>query len=51
LPDIEKHSTARYLRTYGGLLQQLGGPLTTKRFISQPIVGGGPAEMDIAQPS
>jgi predicted dinucleotide-binding enzyme len=35
----------------GGLLQQFGGPLTTRSFISQPIAGGGPAEMDIVEPS
>ncbi|WP_422744188.1 NADPH-dependent F420 reductase [Mycobacterium sp. WMMD1722] len=32
----------------GGLLQQFGGPLTTRSFISQPIVGTAPDEMDIA---
>ncbi|OAN27425.1 NADPH-dependent F420 reductase [Mycolicibacterium iranicum] len=32
----------------GGLLQQFGGPLTTKSFVSQPISGAGPAEMDLA---
>ncbi|MCV7170295.1 NAD(P)-binding domain-containing protein [Mycobacterium manitobense] len=31
----------------GGLLQQFGGPLTTKSFISQAIGGAGPAEMDL----
>jgi 8-hydroxy-5-deazaflavin:NADPH oxidoreductase len=31
----------------GGLLQQFGGPLTTKSFISQPISGASPAEMDL----
>jgi 8-hydroxy-5-deazaflavin:NADPH oxidoreductase len=31
----------------GGLLQQFGGPLTTKSFVSQPIGGAGPAEMDL----
>ncbi|MFN3002327.1 NADPH-dependent F420 reductase [Mycolicibacterium wolinskyi] len=34
----------------GGLLQQFGGPLTTKSFISQPISGSSPAEMDLTQP-
>ncbi len=34
----------------GGLLQQFGGPLTTRSFISQPIIGADPAEMDIAVP-
>lgn len=32
----------------GGLLQQFGGPLTTHSFISQPITGNSPAEMDLA---
>ncbi|AKK29083.1 NADPH-dependent F420 reductase [Mycobacterium sp. EPa45] len=32
----------------GGLLQQFGGPLTTRSFISQPIAGANPAEMDLA---
>ncbi len=32
----------------GGLLQQFGGPLTTHSFISQPIAGDSPAEMDLA---
>jgi predicted dinucleotide-binding enzyme len=32
----------------GGLLQQFGGPLTTRSFISQPIAGTNPAEMDLA---
>ena len=32
----------------GGLLQQFGGPLTTKSFVSQPISGASPAEMDLA---
>jgi 8-hydroxy-5-deazaflavin:NADPH oxidoreductase len=31
----------------GGLLQQFGGPLTTKSFVSQAIGGAGPAEMDL----
>lgn len=31
----------------GGLLQQFGGPLTTKSFVSQPIGGANPAEMDL----
>lgn len=31
----------------GGLLQQFGGPLTTKSFISQAIGGASPAEMDL----
>jgi predicted dinucleotide-binding enzyme len=31
----------------GGLLQQFGGPLTTRSFISQPIGGANPAEMDV----
>jgi predicted dinucleotide-binding enzyme len=34
----------------GGLLQQFGGPLTTRSFISQPIGGAGPAEMDLLEP-
>jgi hypothetical protein len=29
-------------------LQQFGGPLTTRSFISQPIAGTNPAEMDLA---
>ncbi|OFJ52907.1 NADPH-dependent F420 reductase [Mycolicibacterium grossiae] len=33
----------------GGLLQQFGGPLTTRSFISQPIGGAGPAEMDLIE--
>jgi 8-hydroxy-5-deazaflavin:NADPH oxidoreductase len=33
---------------HGGLLQQFGGPLTTRSFISQPIAGNSPAEMDLA---
>jgi hypothetical protein len=33
----------------GGLLQQFGGPLTTRSFISQPISGASPAEMDLAE--
>jgi predicted dinucleotide-binding enzyme len=33
----------------GGLLQQFGGPLTTRSFISQPISGANPAEMDLAE--
>ena len=32
----------------GGLLQQFGGPLTTKSFVSQAITGSNPAEMDLA---
>lgn len=32
----------------GGLLQQFGGALTTKSFISQAIGGASPAEMDLA---
>ena len=32
----------------GGLLQQFGGPLTTKSFVSQAIGGSSPAEMDLA---
>lgn len=32
----------------GGLLQQFGGPLTTKSFVSQAIAGASPAEMDLA---
>lgn len=35
----------------GGLLQQFGGPLTTKSFISQPIGGSSPAEMDLVTPA
>ncbi|MCT7657254.1 NADPH-dependent F420 reductase [Mycobacterium deserti] len=31
----------------GGLLQQFGGPLTTRSLISQPIGGANPAEMDL----
>lgn len=31
----------------GGLLQQFGGPLTTKSFVSQAIGGAGPADMDL----
>lgn len=31
----------------GGLLQQFGGPLTTRSFISQVIGGASPAEMDL----
>ncbi|BBZ76929.1 NADP oxidoreductase [Mycolicibacterium anyangense] len=31
----------------GGLLQQFGGPLTTHSFISQPISGAAPGEMDL----
>lgn len=34
----------------GGLLQQFGGPLTTHSFISQPLTGNIPAEMDLAIP-
>jgi 8-hydroxy-5-deazaflavin:NADPH oxidoreductase len=34
----------------GGLLQQFGGPLTTRSLISQPIAGTSPAEMDLAEP-
>lgn len=34
----------------GGLLQQFGGPLTTRSFISQPIGGANPAEMDVVTP-
>lgn len=34
----------------GGLLQQFGGPLTTKSLVSQPIGGAGPAEMDLVNP-
>jgi len=34
----------------GGLLQQFGGPLTTHSFISQPLTGNTPAEMDLAMP-
>jgi predicted dinucleotide-binding enzyme len=33
----------------GGLLQQFGGPLTSHSFISQPIAGGSPPEMDLAE--
>lgn len=32
----------------GGLLQQFGGPLTSRSFISQRIGGASPAEMDLA---
>ena len=32
----------------GGLLQQFGGPLTTRSFISQALGGTNPAEMDLA---
>lgn len=31
----------------GGLLQQFGGPLTTRSFISQAIGGASPADMDL----
>lgn len=31
----------------GGLLQQFGGPLTTRSFISQAIGGASPVEMDL----
>ena len=34
----------------GGLLQQFGGPLTTRSFISQAIGGASPAEMDLLKP-
>lgn len=34
----------------GGLLQQFGGPLTTRSFISQPIAGASPDEMDLDLP-
>jgi predicted dinucleotide-binding enzyme len=34
----------------GGLLQQFGGPLTTRSFISQPISGASPGDMDLAGP-
>jgi len=34
----------------GGLLQSFGGPLTTRSFISQPIGGPSPAEMDLLDP-
>jgi predicted dinucleotide-binding enzyme len=34
----------------GGLLQQFGGPLTTRSFISQPISGASPGDMDLANP-
>ncbi|AQT79073.1 hypothetical protein B1R94_06975 [Mycolicibacterium litorale] len=34
----------------GGLLQQFGGPLTSRSFISQDIGGASPAEMDLANP-
>jgi predicted dinucleotide-binding enzyme len=33
----------------GGLLQQFGGPLTTRSFISQTISGSSPGEMDLAE--
>ena len=33
----------------GGLLQQFGGPLTTRSFISQPLAGASPAEIDLAE--
>lgn len=33
----------------GGLLRQFGGPLTTRSFISQPIGGASPAEMDLIE--
>jgi 8-hydroxy-5-deazaflavin:NADPH oxidoreductase len=32
----------------GGVLQQFGGPLTTRSLISQPISGDNPAVMDLA---
>ena len=34
----------------GRLLQQFGGPLTTRSLVSQPIGGTTPGEMDIVQP-
>lgn len=34
----------------GGLLQSFGGPLTTRSFVSQPIAGTTPAEMDLLEP-
>jgi predicted dinucleotide-binding enzyme len=34
----------------GGLLQQFGGPLTTRSFVSQAIGGSSPAEMDLVDP-
>ncbi len=35
----------------GGRLHSFGGPLTGHSFISQPIAGDSPPEMDIAEPS
>lgn len=35
----------------GGLLQQFGGALTTRSFISQAISGNAPSEMDLADGS
>lgn len=32
----------------GGLLHSFGGPLTGHSFVSQPLVGNSPAEMDLA---
>lgn len=34
----------------GGLLHSFGGPLTGHSFISQPIAGASPPEMDLAEP-
>ena len=34
----------------GGLLHSFGGPLTGHSFISQPLAGDSPPEMDLAEP-
>jgi predicted dinucleotide-binding enzyme len=34
----------------GGKLQSFGGPLTGHSFISQPIAGDSPPEMDLVEP-
>jgi 8-hydroxy-5-deazaflavin:NADPH oxidoreductase len=34
----------------GGLLQAFGGPLTGRSFVSQPLEGNSPPEMDLAEP-
>ena len=35
----------------GGMLHAFGGPLTGHSFLSQPLAGDTPPEMDLAQPS
>jgi len=35
----------------GGLLHSFGGPLTGHSFISQPIAGNSPPEMDLSEPT